>query len=130
TDVRILLKAGARTYDDIAAQLATNPGRDLVELVRYVDRMDHAYAAADLAICRAGAGTVAELAVAELPSILVPLPAHEHDEQAHNAEPLVHAGGALLVRDHEATAEVVGPLVEARLADRAMLDAMSKSMRD
>lgn len=128
-DVRILLKAGARNHEAVEADLARNPGRHLVELVRYIDRMDHAYAAADVAVCRAGAGTVAELAVVELPSILVPFPHDEHDEQVHNAEPLVASGGALLVRDHDATADHVGPLLEERLADRALLDAMSKGMR-
>ena len=62
-DVRILLKPGARTHEEIEAQLATNPGKHLVELVRYIDSMPDAYAAADLAIMRAGAGTVSELSV-------------------------------------------------------------------
>ena len=127
TDVRILLKAGARTHDDIAAELSTNRGRDLVELVRYIDRMDHAFAAADVAICRAGAGTVAELASVGLPSVLVPLPHHEHDEQGHNAKVLVDAGGAIVVRDPEATPEVVGPLLEGMLEPHE-LDRMHKSL--
>ena len=129
-DIRILLKAGARTHAQIEEALATNPGRDRVELVRFIDRMDHAYAAADMTIGRAGAGTVSELAAVGLPAILVPLPHHEHDEQAHNARPLVDAGGALMVRDPEATADVVGPMIEARVADRAMLDAMRTAMLD
>lgn len=127
-DVRIVVKAGARTHEEIAAALATNPGRHLVELVRYIDRMDHAYAAADLAICRAGAGTVAELAVVQLPSVLVPLALHEHDEQLHNATHLVTAGGALLVLDADATADHVGPLIEARLDDPGALAAMRAGM--
>jgi UDP-N-acetylglucosamine--N-acetylmuramyl-(pentapeptide) pyrophosphoryl-undecaprenol N-acetylglucosamine transferase len=129
-DVRILLKAGARTHDEIEAALASNPGRHLVDLVRYIDRMDHAYAAADVAIVRSGAGTVSELAAVGLPSVLVPLPGHEHDEQAHNAKPLVDAGGALLVRDWDATADVVGPLLEERLADPSLLDVMRKGMEE
>ena len=128
-DVRIVLKAGARNHEEVEAELASNPGAHLVELVRYIDRMDYAYAAADVTICRSGAGTVAELAVVELPAILVPFPHDEHDEQVHNAEPLVRSGGALVVRDQEATAEVVGPLLEERLADPAMLHAMATGMR-
>ncbi|MGE3835418.1 MAG: glycosyltransferase, partial [Acidimicrobiia bacterium] len=89
------------------------------------DRIDHAYAAADIAICRSGAATVTELAAVGLPSVLVPLPSHEHHEQTHNAAPLVASGGALLVRDDQATADVVGPLVEARLHDPAALAAMA-----
>ena len=130
TDVRFLLKAGARTHDQIERQLASNPGRHLVELVRYINDMPDAYAAADLAIMRSGAGTVSELAVAELPSLLVPFPHDEHDEQLHNTEPLVAAGGAIVVRDEDATADVVAPLIEERLDDRAMLASMGKGMRD
>ena len=127
-DVRIVLKAGARTHDEIEAALVTNPGRHLVDLVGYIDRMDRAYAAADLVIGRGGAGTVTELAVAGVPAVIVPLAVHEHDEQLHNAQPLVQAGGALLVRNDEATADVVGPLLEARLADPAALAAMGAAM--
>jgi len=127
-DVRILLKAGARTHDEIAAALASNPGRERVELVRYIDRMDHAYAAADVGIHRSGAGTVSELAAVGLPSVLVPVPVLEHDEQAHNAKPLVDAGGAVMVRDHDATEAVVGPVLEDLLADRARLAAMRKAL--
>ncbi|MCU1483322.1 MAG: UDP-N-acetylglucosamine--N-acetylmuramyl-(pentapeptide) pyrophosphoryl-undecaprenol [Actinomycetia bacterium] len=128
-DLRIVLKAGARNHEEIEAALAGNPGAHLVELVRYIDRMDHAYAAADIGVFRSGAGTVAELAVVELPSVLVPFPRDEHDEQLHNAQPLVEAGGALLVRDHEATADHVGPMLEERLADRSHLAAMAEGMR-
>ena len=128
-DVKIVLKAGNRNHAEVEAALATNSGAHLVELVRYIDRMDHAYAAADVGVFRSGAGTVAELAVVALPSVLVPFPHDEHDEQLHNAQPLVDAGGALLVRDHEATADHVGPMLEARLADRSLLDAMAGGMR-
>lgn len=128
-DVKIVLKAGARTHEEIAAALATNPGRHLVDLVKYIDRMDHAYAAADMAVMRSGAGTVSELAAVGLPSVLVPLPGHEHDEQAYNAQPLVDAGGAVMVRDWDANADVVGPILEERLADPAVLEAMRTGAR-
>ncbi|MEN3271904.1 MAG: UDP-N-acetylglucosamine--N-acetylmuramyl-(pentapeptide) pyrophosphoryl-undecaprenol [Actinomycetota bacterium] len=128
-DVRFLLKPGTRTHAQIAQQLATNPGRHLVELVEHIDDMEDAYAAADIGICRSGAGTVTELAIVGLPSILVPLPAHEHDEQLHNAQSLVDAGGAIVVRDHDATPDVVGPILEERLADRSLLHAMSTNLQ-
>jgi UDP-N-acetylglucosamine--N-acetylmuramyl-(pentapeptide) pyrophosphoryl-undecaprenol N-acetylglucosamine transferase len=129
TDVRILVKTGATTHDDIVRELESNPGRSLVDAIRYLDRIDHAYAAADVGIHRAGAGTVSELAAVGLPSILVPLPHHEHDEQAHNAKPLVDAGGALMVRDPDAVAGTVGPMIEDLLADRARLAAMRTALQ-
>ncbi|SFD85244.1 undecaprenyldiphospho-muramoylpentapeptide beta-N-acetylglucosaminyltransferase [Blastococcus tunisiensis] len=67
-------------------------------LVDYLERMDLAYAAADLALCRSGAVTVAELSAVGLPAAFVPLPIG-NGEQRRNALPVVEAGGGLLVED-------------------------------
>jgi UDP-N-acetylglucosamine--N-acetylmuramyl-(pentapeptide) pyrophosphoryl-undecaprenol N-acetylglucosamine transferase len=72
--------------------------------VPYVDRMDLAYAAADFALCRAGAMTCAELTAVGLPAAYVPLP-YGNGEQRLNALPIVQRGGGLLVDDAELTAE-------------------------
>lgn len=69
--------------------------------VRYEDRMDLALAAADVAVCRAGGTTVAELAVVGVPALLVPLPIATRDHQRANAEPLRRAGAAVVVTDDE-----------------------------
>lgn len=90
----------------------------------YVDRMDYAYAAADLMICRSGAGTVCELAVAKVPSILVPLPIG-NGEQKRNARELVAAGGALLVDDADFNPGYLQATVIPLLADQTRLEAMS-----
>jgi UDP-N-acetylglucosamine--N-acetylmuramyl-(pentapeptide) pyrophosphoryl-undecaprenol N-acetylglucosamine transferase len=123
-DVRILLKTGRRDHEQTAAALQDSPGARLVELTPFIERMDHAYAAADVSVCRPGAGTVAELAVVGLPALLVPYPHAPFDHQARNASALVGAGAALMVRDHDATAEVVAPLLERILDDRTELDRM------
>ena len=60
----------------------------------FLDRMELAYAVADLAVARAGAGTIAELAVCGIPSILVPYPHATANHQEANARELVAAGGA------------------------------------
>jgi len=67
-------------------------------VVDYLERMDLAYAAADLALCRAGAVTVAELSAVGLPAAFVPLPIG-NGEQRRNAMPVVETGGGLLVED-------------------------------
>ena len=72
--------------------------------VPYVDRMDLAYAAADFALCRAGANTCAELTAVGLPAAYVPLPIG-NGEQRLNALPIVQRGGGLLVEDAELTAD-------------------------
>jgi UDP-N-acetylglucosamine--N-acetylmuramyl-(pentapeptide) pyrophosphoryl-undecaprenol N-acetylglucosamine transferase len=128
-DVRILLKAGARHHDAVAAGIDADGTGSVVTLTRFIERMDHAYAAADMAVCRAGAGTVAELAVVGLPAVLVPYPHATGDHQAHNAALLVEAGGAELVADGDATAERVGPLLEERLADPSALARMAAASR-
>ena len=128
-DVRILLKPGRAHAADVQAELDRTGGAAVATAVAYFDRMDHAYAAADLAVTRAGAGTVAELAATGLPAILVPYPHATDDHQAVNAEVLVDTGGAVMVRDHEATADRVGPMVEKLLADPQELSRMSDAVR-
>jgi UDP-N-acetylglucosamine--N-acetylmuramyl-(pentapeptide) pyrophosphoryl-undecaprenol N-acetylglucosamine transferase len=90
------------------------PGRPAYVPVPYLERMDLAYAAADVAVCRSGAMTVAEVTAVGLPAVFVPLP-HGNGEQATNARPAVDAGAALMVADAELTvarvAELVVPLV-------------------
>jgi UDP-N-acetylglucosamine--N-acetylmuramyl-(pentapeptide) pyrophosphoryl-undecaprenol N-acetylglucosamine transferase len=90
----------------------------------YVDRMDLAYAAADLVLCRAGANTVTEVASVGLPAVFVPLPIG-NGEQELNARPVVDAGGGLLVADAALTPEWVGSVVPDLLRDPARLATMS-----
>ena len=85
-------------------------------VVPYVDRMDLAYAAADLVVCRAGANTVTEVAAVGLPAVFVPLPIG-NGEQALNARPVVDAGGGLLVDDAACTPEWVRATVPRLLTD-------------
>ncbi len=92
--------------------------------VPYLDRMDLAYAAADLAICRAGAMTVAEVSAVGLPAVYVPLPIG-NGEQRLNALPVVDTGGGLLVDDADLTPEFVGGTVAGLLSDGPRLTAMT-----
>lgn len=92
--------------------------------VPYLNRMDLAYAAADLAICRSGAMTVAELSAIGLPAAYVPLPIG-NGEQRLNALPVVEAGGGLLVADTDLTPDFVTGTIAALLNDDAQLSAMT-----
>ncbi len=89
----------------------------------YCDRMDLAYAAADLVVCRAGANSVTEAAATGLPAIFVPLPIG-NGEQDRNARPVVDAGGALLVADAAVTSEWVAATVPGLVTDGPRLAAM------
>lgn len=94
--------------------------------VEYVDGMEAAYAAADLLVARAGAGTVSEVSAVGLPSVLVPL-AHGNGEQALNAAALVAAGGAMLVADHDFTPDWIRTHLLPLLAEPEGLTAMSRA---
>jgi UDP-N-acetylglucosamine--N-acetylmuramyl-(pentapeptide) pyrophosphoryl-undecaprenol N-acetylglucosamine transferase len=98
--VQVLHITGPKHLNEIQAP----PGPVPYVAVPYVDRMDLAYAAADFALCRAGAMTCAELTAVGLPAAYVPLP-HGNGEQRLNALPIVQRGGGLLVDDAELTAE-------------------------
>ena len=74
--------------------------------VPYLSRIELAYAAADLAICRSGAMTVAEVSAVGLPAFYVPLP-HGNGEQELNARPVVAQGGGKIVPDAQLTSQYV-----------------------
>jgi UDP-N-acetylglucosamine--N-acetylmuramyl-(pentapeptide) pyrophosphoryl-undecaprenol N-acetylglucosamine transferase len=92
--------------------------------VPYLDRMDLAYAAADLAVCRSGAMTVAEVTDVGLPAVYVPLPIG-NGEQRLNALPVVNAGGGLLVDDADLTPSFVADTVASLLNDAGRLQSMT-----
>ncbi|AYG80375.1 UDP-N-acetylglucosamine--N-acetylmuramyl-(pentapeptide) pyrophosphoryl-undecaprenol N-acetylglucosamine transferase [Streptomyces hundungensis] len=121
-DVHLLIKTGPAQLTDTQRQLTGLPG---ARAVPYLDRMDLAYAAADLVVCRAGSATVAELAATGVPAVLVPYPHAPGDHQTHNARVLSDAGAALLVPDAETTAFRLAGLIEPLLANPARLAAMS-----
>ena len=109
--IQVLHAAGLRN-DDQRPTGALGPAPYVA--LPYIDRMDLAYAAADVALCRAGAMTCAELAAVGLPALYVPLPIG-NGEQRLNALPVVDAGGGLLVDDASLDGErvlhVLGPLL-------------------
>lgn len=92
--------------------------------VPYISRMDLAYAAADLVVCRSGAITVAEVSAVGLPAVFVPLPIG-NGEQSLNAQPLVDAGAALLVDDADFDADYLRRTVLPLITDPQRLAAMS-----
>src|SRR6201999_2474809 len=106
--VQILHVAGPKNTADIQPSGAVLPpgagGSVPYVAVPYVDRMDLAYAAADFALCRAGAMTCAELTAVGLPAAYVPLPIG-NGEQRRNELPIVARGGGMLVTDADLTAE-------------------------
>jgi len=101
-----------------------DPGDPPYVAVPYLDRMDLAYSAADMVICRSGAMTVAEVSAVGLPAIYVPLPIG-NGEQRLNALPVVNAGGGMIVADAALTPDLVAREVSGLLNDAPRLAAMT-----
>ena len=100
----------------------------------FTDRMERLYAAADLAVCRAGAMTCAELAAVGLPAIYIPLPVG-NGEQEWNALPTVDAGGGLLIRDADVsptwlTSQVIDMIRDGRRLREMGERAGARGVRD
>jgi len=122
-DVSVLHAHGPKNTLDLPAPGAGDPP---YVAVGYLDRMDLAYAAADLAICRSGAMTVAEVSAVGLPAVYVPLPIG-NGEQRLNALPVVEAGGGVLVADVDLTPDYVGTEVVRLITDADRLAGMTLS---
>lgn len=99
------------------------------EVVPFIGDMAEAYAWADLALCRAGALTVSELAAAGLGAVLVPYPHAVDDHQSWNARFLEEAGAALLAPQQGLTAEGLAKLLQGLCGDRAGLLRMAEAAR-
>ena len=108
------------------------PGRDgdegIMYRVRgYEDRMPLVYAAADLMMTRAGAATIAELTVVGMPALIVPWPGAAENHQVENARELSDCGGAILIEEHDLTAQRLAREIAALAADPGRLTEMSNA---
>jgi UDP-N-acetylglucosamine--N-acetylmuramyl-(pentapeptide) pyrophosphoryl-undecaprenol N-acetylglucosamine transferase len=106
------------------------PGSEVVGppyvVLAFADRMDLAYAAADLVVARAGANTVCELTAVGLPAVYVPLPIG-NGEQRFNAADVVAAGGGILVDDSALTPEWIDRELLPLVADGGRIQAMAEA---
>jgi len=112
-----------------AARAAYADARVDAEVLPFIEDMAEAYAWADLAVCRAGAMTIAELQAAGLGAIFVPLPVATDDHQTKNAEVMVRIGAARLIQERDLTPERLGEAISELLADRAQLLRMADAAR-
>jgi UDP-N-acetylglucosamine--N-acetylmuramyl-(pentapeptide) pyrophosphoryl-undecaprenol N-acetylglucosamine transferase len=125
--VQMIWQTGSHYYDrmrELAEAAATNN----IRVTGFISRMDLAYAAADIIISRAGAGTISELALVGKPVILVPSPNVAEDHQTHNAMALVTREAAVLVTDAAAQAELITTAL-ALLKDSARREKLSENIR-
>jgi UDP-N-acetylglucosamine--N-acetylmuramyl-(pentapeptide) pyrophosphoryl-undecaprenol N-acetylglucosamine transferase len=115
------------TWDPAALQKVYDDAGVPARVVAYLDAMGLAWRAADLAVARAGAGSVAEAWANATPTIFLPNPYHHDEHQRHNAAPMADAGGARIVKDRidaQANLEQVVPVIADLLAEHDARDAM------
>jgi UDP-N-acetylglucosamine--N-acetylmuramyl-(pentapeptide) pyrophosphoryl-undecaprenol N-acetylglucosamine transferase len=125
-DAQFVLLTGERDYE--TARTSLGDLADRVKVTRYLDDMHMAYAVADLAVARAGASSVFELASWGVPTVFVPYPHAADDHQARNVLPLIERGAAVVLPDAEVDANNVAARIRALLDDEPARVRMSRAM--
>ncbi len=123
-DTQVLHIAGGLDYERVAE---ISKGRAGTKVLGFCDRMAAAYAVADLILARSGASSLTEIAIAGLPSILVPYPYAADDHQTRNAEVFSEAGAAKLVQERDLDAGKLASLAGSILGDLPTRERMAQA---
>lgn len=126
-NIHLIWQTG-KIYDQLAQQRLSEGGFAWATALPFIDRMDMAYAAADLVVSRAGAIAISEICALGKPAIFVPLPTAAEDHQTKNAQALVDKKAALLVRNNEAKDILVNKIVELA-ENKKQRDTFSTNMK-
>lgn len=127
SDVQIVWQTGKYYSAHIADELKRMGQPANLRVADFISDMDTAYAAADLVVSRAGASSISELCLLGKPCILVPSPNVAEDHQTKNAMALSTKGAALLVKDSDATTQLI-PLAIQTATDPQRLQSLSKEI--
>ncbi len=125
TGVQIIWQCGKAYYEE-ARQISLP---DNIRLYDFVSRMDLAYSTADLVVSRAGAGSISELTLLGMPTILVPSPNVAEDHQTKNAQALASRGAALIIKDSDAREQLI-PTALALVRDDERLTVMAQKAHE
>ncbi len=126
-NLQVIWQTGKYYFENIKKAVE---GKELpgIIITDFVQRMDYAYAAADLVISRAGASSISELCLLGKPSILVPSPNVAEDHQTKNAQALATVGAAQMISDADAPTKLVGQAIQLIQNDE-MLASIGKSAK-
>jgi len=127
SSIQGIIQTGEKDYQWVREALSDCSDRVVVR--PYLDMIALAYRAADIAVARAGALSVTELAYVGLPSILVPYPFAADDHQYHNARALEEVGGAVIIADRELSGVRLKEKVRELVADPERLKRMSEKLK-
>ena len=126
-ELQIIHQTGQADFAAIKAAYDSLPFA--AEVLPFIEKMDEAYASADLVLCRAGATTVAELTAFGKAAILVPYPYAIYDHQRWNAQALRDHGAAEMILDQELNGDLLAGRVRAYVSDRQRIAAMAAAAR-
>ncbi|MGA7159831.1 MAG: undecaprenyldiphospho-muramoylpentapeptide beta-N-acetylglucosaminyltransferase [Bacteroidota bacterium] len=122
--IQVIWQVGEKDFDRYGSKRNKN-----VWVGKFIDKMEYAYAAADVVLCRSGATTLAELTRLGKPAVLVPYPHAAAKHQELNAQTLVEAGAAVMIKDTDLDAKILSTLKEILLNDTVRSDMGKKSLR-
>jgi UDP-N-acetylglucosamine--N-acetylmuramyl-(pentapeptide) pyrophosphoryl-undecaprenol N-acetylglucosamine transferase len=125
--MQIIHQTGDADY--LAVKNAYSTHSFSAEVLPFIDRMDDAYARADLVLCRAGATTIAEITAFGKAALLVPYPFAIYDHQRANAQALVEKGAAEMILDRELSGETLAHRLRALFSDHARVESLAKAAR-
>jgi UDP-N-acetylglucosamine--N-acetylmuramyl-(pentapeptide) pyrophosphoryl-undecaprenol N-acetylglucosamine transferase len=124
-NIGIIWSTGEYSYEEFQYKSQNEIEAGSIFMSPYIKKIGKAYSACDIAISRSGAGVMMELAAAGVPSILIPYPHAAMDHQSKNADSFVSAGAAVVIKDNDARAERVGPVLFDLLNNPRRLKTMS-----
>ena len=127
SDCQWLWQTGRYYFESIKSLVSGLPAGS-ISVHGFINRMDYAFAAADIIISRAGAGTISELCLAGKPVILVPSPNVAEDHQTRNARALSEKNAAILVKDGDAPATLVDVAVRL-VSDKSQRAILSENIK-
>ncbi len=125
----VVHQSGRAMEDELRALYSAAGLLERVEVCPFIDDMAGAYRRTRLAVCRAGATSIAELTATGTPSVLVPLATSAGDHQMENARAVEAEGAAVVVADREGCAEELAKVLADLLSDATRLRSMSDSAR-
>src|ERR1035437_2792718 len=124
SDCQWLWQTGKYYFENVRALVSLSSGTN-ISVHGFINRMDYAFAAADIIVTRAGAGTISELCLVGKPVILIPSPNVAEDHQTRNAEALSNSNAAILIPDSKAGKILVDEAIKL-ISDKSRRDKFSK----
>ncbi len=125
-DIQLLWQTG-KVFFETAETTVKNLKKKGITVSAFIDRMDYAYASADIIISRAGAIAISEICATGKPTVFVPLPSAAEDHQTKNAEALVDRNAALLVRDADANEKLTETVIQLA-EDKNLKEELSRNI--